>query len=33
MKRFSLQVILRITLILANAILLAWIFGDMQTVF
>ena len=33
MKRFSLQVILRITLILANAILLAWIFGDMRLFF
>ena len=33
MKRFSLQVILRIALILGNAILLAWIFGDMQLFF
>ena len=33
MKRFSLQVILRIALILANAILLAWIFGDMRLFF
>jgi len=33
MKRFSLQVILRIVLILANAILLAWIFGDMRLFF
>ena len=33
MKRFSLQVILRIVLILGNAILLAWIFGDMQLFF
>ena len=33
MKRFSLQVILRVTLILANAILVAWIFGDMRLFF
>ena len=33
MKRFSLQVIFRIALILGNAILLAWIFGDMQLFF
>jgi two-component system, NtrC family, nitrogen regulation sensor histidine kinase NtrY len=33
MKRFSLQVVLRIALILGNAILLAWIFGDMQLFF
>ena len=33
MKRFSFQVILRIALILGNAILLAWIFGDMRLFF
>ena len=33
MKRFSLQVILRVALILINAILLAWIFGDMRLFF
>ncbi len=33
MKRFSLQVILRITLIIFNAILIAWIFGDMRLFF
>lgn len=33
MRRFSFQVILRIALILGNAILLAWIFGDMRLFF
>ena len=33
MKRFSLQVIIRIALIITNAILLAWIFGDMRLFF
>jgi two-component system, NtrC family, nitrogen regulation sensor histidine kinase NtrY len=33
MKRFSFQVILRIVLIILNAILIAWIFGDMRLFF
>jgi nitrogen fixation/metabolism regulation signal transduction histidine kinase len=33
MKRFSLQVIFRIVFIIVNAILIAWIFGDMRLFF
>jgi nitrogen fixation/metabolism regulation signal transduction histidine kinase len=33
MRRFSIQAITRIILIVANALLLAWIFGDMQLFF